>query len=41
MLVIQSKKTGYNTKINEEIKKKIADHDHSSKLSAEKFDARL
>ena len=48
MLVIQSKKTDYNTKINE-IEKKITDHDHDkyittpefNKLTAENFAARL
>ena len=48
MLVIQSKKTDYNTKINE-IGKKITDHDHDKyiitpeflKLTAENFAARL
>ena len=47
MLVIQSKKTDYNTKINE-IEKKIRDHYHDryittpefSKLTAENFTAR-
>ena len=49
MLVIQSKKSDYNTKINE-IEKKIADHDHSNKfittqefnkLTLDNFAARL
>ena len=48
MLVIQTKKTVYNTKINE-IKKKITDHDHDkyittqelNQLTAEIFTARL
>ena len=47
MLVIQSKKTDYNTKINE-IEKKISGHYHDryittpefSKLTAENFTAR-
>ena len=48
MLAIQSKKTYYNTKINE-IEKKITDHDHDkyittpefNKLTVENFAARL
>ena len=48
MLVIQSKKTDYNTKIVE-IENKIADHDHDknittqelNKLKSEHFTARL
>ena len=48
MLAIQSKKTDYNTKVNE-IEKKITDHSHDkfsttpefNKLTAETFGARL
>ena len=48
MLVIQSRKTDYNTEINE-IEKKITDHSHDkysttpefNELTAEKFAARL
>ena len=48
MLVIQSRKTDYNTEINE-IEKKITDHSHDkyittpeyNELTAEKFTARL
>ena len=48
MLVIQSKETDYNTKINQ-IEKKITDHSHDkyittpefNKLTAESFAARL
>ena len=48
MLVIQSKKTDYSTKINE-VRKKTTDHDHDehittpefNKLTAENFAARL
>ena len=48
MLVIQSKKTDYNTKLNE-IEKKVTDHNHDkyittpefTKFSAEMFTLRL
>ena len=48
MLVIQSKKTDYNTKVNK-IEKKITDHNHDkyittpefNKLAAENFVSRL
>ena len=36
MLVIQSKETGYNTKISE-IEKKLFDHDHDTYITTSEF----